>query len=189
MSNINAEILPKRFQLFSELVPSGAVIGWMFGPEGPTTDGNARTREAEATARTLGRKIVAVTATSESEIDLAFDALVQQRVNALFIHASPFLNTRNNQIVRLAARHRIATSHEFAESVAAGGLMSYGSSATDQSRQIGIYVGRILKGAKPAELPVLQPTRFEFVINLRTARTLGLDVPAKLLALTDEVIE
>jgi putative ABC transport system substrate-binding protein len=175
ITNINPEILPKRFQLLCELVPSAAIIGWMWNPEDILNiDG-----VIEAAGRTAGRQVVAVKATSESEIDRAFDALVQQRASALLVSATPFFNARTPQIVMLAARHHIATSHEFAESVGAGGLMSYGSSITDQCRQVGGYVGRILSGAKPADLPVLQPTRFELVINLKTAKALGLRAIAK----------
>jgi putative ABC transport system substrate-binding protein len=185
ITNINPEILPKRFQLLCELVPSAAIIGWMWNPD----DIQNIVGVIEAAGRTAGRQVVAVKAATESEIDRAFEALVQQRAGALLVGPNPFFNARTPQIVTLAAQHRIATSHEFAESVRAGGLMSYGSSITDQCRQVGGYVGRILNGAKSADLPVLQPTRFELVINLKTAKALGLTVPDTLLARADEVIE
>jgi putative ABC transport system substrate-binding protein len=188
VTNINPEITSKRLQLLCELVPSAAVIGWMFGPL-PNLDVAARAREAEAAGRMLGRQIVIVTATNDKEIDLGIDALARQGVQALLVSANPFLADRREQISGLAARHGIATASEFAEDVSAGGLMSYGSSLTDQCRQVGIYVGRILKGEKPTDLPVLQPTKFELVINLKTANALGLTIPETLLATADELIQ
>jgi putative ABC transport system substrate-binding protein len=174
ITNINPEILPKRFQLLCELVPSAANVGWMWVPEDIQNNNGV----IEAAGRTFGRQVVAVKTTNEAE-----------RVSALLVSANPFLNSRTPQILTLATRHHIATSHEFAESIAAGGLMSYGSSISDQCRQVGVYVGKILKGAKPADLPVLQPTKFELVINLKTAKALGLTVPETLLATADEVIQ
>jgi putative ABC transport system substrate-binding protein len=185
VTNINPEITSKRLQLLCELVPSAAVIGWMFGP----LDVVPPAREAEAAGRVLGRQIVIVTATNEKEIDLGIDALARQGVKALLVSANPFLNGRREQISGLAARHAIATGSEFAEDVSVGGLMSYGSSLKDQCRQVGVYVGRILKGEKPTDLPVLQPTKFELVINLKTAKALGLTIPETLLATADEVIQ
>jgi putative tryptophan/tyrosine transport system substrate-binding protein len=130
-----------------------------------------------------------VKAASDAEIEQAFPALVQEGVGTLLVDANPFFGARTDKIVSLATRHRIATSFEFADSVAAGALMSYGSSASDQYRQVGVYVGRILQGAKPADLPMLQPTRFEMAINLKTAKALGITIPETLLATADEVIQ
>jgi putative ABC transport system substrate-binding protein len=187
VTNINIESSSKRLELLSELVPSAAAIGWMFNQQ--NLNGEALAREMQLVGRTLGRQVVTINAATEIEIDRAFAALVKQRAGALVVGPDAFLNARTNQIVALAVRYAIPASFEFRESVAAGGLMSYGSSVTDQFRQVGVYVGRILKGAKPADLPVLQPTKFELVINLKTAKALGLTVPPTLLALADEVIE
>jgi putative tryptophan/tyrosine transport system substrate-binding protein len=189
MTNINPEITPKRLQLLGELVPPPTATAWLFGQPLSAQDVEMREREAQAAARRLRRKVLFVNATNEAEVDRAFVVLVQEGVGALMVDANPFLNSRTEQIVTIAARNRIATSFEFADSVAAGGLMSYGSSALDNFRQVGVYVGKILKGAKPADLPVLQPTKFELVINLKTAKALGLTVPEALLATADEVIK
>ena len=185
MTNINPEILPKRFQLLCELVPSPAAIGWLWHPQDiDNSDG-----VIDTAARALGRQVVSIRATNEFEINLAFDTFGQRGVKAVLVSANPFFNAQASQIVALASEHQIATSHEFAQSVAAGGLMSYGSSIVDQCREVGVYAGRILKGEKPADLPVLQPTKFDLVINLRAAKTLGLSVPETLLAIADKVIQ
>jgi putative ABC transport system substrate-binding protein len=185
MTNINPEILPRRFQLLCELVPQPAAIGWLWHPQDiDNSDG-----VIDNAGRTLGRQVVSIQATNESEINLAFDTFGQRRVKAVLVSANPFFNARASQIIALASRHQIATSHEFAQSVAAGGLMSYGSNIVDQCREVGVYAGRILKGEKPADLPVLQPTKFELVINLKTTKSLGLTIPETLLATADEVIQ
>ena len=145
--------------------------------------------DVQAAARTVGLQTYVQNASSSREIDAAFANFVQQRVNALTFAADAILARQHDQIIALAARHALPTIYFVREFVHAGGLMSYGASITDKYRQIGIYTGRVLKGAKPSELPVMQPTKYEFVINLKTAETLGLDIPAKLLALADKVIE
>jgi putative tryptophan/tyrosine transport system substrate-binding protein len=189
MTNINPEITPKRLQLLGELVPPPTAAAWLFGQPLSAQHVEMREREANSAARRLGRKVVFVNATNEAEVDRAFAVLAQEGVGALMVDADPFLNSRTEQIVAIAARNLIATSFEFAESVVVGGLMSYGSSIMDNFHQVGVYVGKILKGAKPADLPVLQPTKFELVINLKTAKALGLTIPETLLATADEVIQ
>ena len=185
MTNINPEILPKRFQLLCEMIPLSAAVGWLRHPQDiDNSDG-----VIEAAGRTFGRQVVSVHATNETDIDSAFDVFGKQGVKAALISANPFFNARTSQIIGLASRQRIATSHEFAQSVVAGGLMSYGSNIVDQCREVGVYTGRILKGEKPADLPVLQPTKFELVINFKTANALGLTIPETLLATADEVIQ
>jgi putative ABC transport system substrate-binding protein len=146
-------------------------------------------KDLETAARTLGCELVIARPTSEDHIEAAFAMFAQQRAGALFVGAGPFLLTHREKIVALSARHALAALYPQREYPEAGGLMSYGSSQTDSYRQAGLYVGRILKGAKPADLPVLQPTKFEHVINLKTARTLGLTVSQSLQVAADEVIE
>jgi ABC-type uncharacterized transport system substrate-binding protein len=179
------ELMPKRFELLSELVPEARVIALLVNPSSP----NIWLEDVRQAARVKGVELPILKAATESEIDAAFATLVQLHAGALLVGADAFFNNRREQIVALAARHAVPTSHEWRESVVAGGLMSYGPSLTAAYRQVGIYAGRILKGAKPADLPVQQPTRFELVINLKTAIALGLTVPQSLLARADEVIE
>ena len=143
----------------------------------------------EAAARILGRQILVLKTSSESDIDAAFATILQVRAGALLVGPGPFFNTRRNQIVALAARHAIPAIYEFRDAAAAGGLVSYGTSLVDAYRLVGVYTGRILKGEKPAELPVMQSTKFEFVINLNTAKAFGLRFPPGLLAIADDVIE
>src|SRR5439155_3262835 len=146
-------------------------------------------RDAKAAAASIRRQIEVLTASTNRDIDTAFTTLVQNRVDALLISPSPLFSNRRVQLVTLAAHHRVPAIYYTREYVEAGGLMSYGSSNTELARQTGVYTGRVLKGEKPADLPVAQPTKFELVINMQTARTLGIDVPPTLLALADEVIE
>jgi putative ABC transport system substrate-binding protein len=177
----------KRMELLHELVPTANVIGFLVNPTNPNAE--SETRDVQVAADTLGRKLLVVRTTSANEIDGAMANLVQQRVNALVIAADGLFVNRRNQLVVLGARHAIPTMFDAREYVAAGGLMSYGPSFADAFRKAGVYVGQILKGAKPADLPVQQATKFELVINLKTAKALGLTVPPNLLAIADEVIE
>jgi ABC-type uncharacterized transport system substrate-binding protein len=181
------EVVAKRVELLRELIPQARVIGALFNPGLPTAD--PQIRDVEAAARTLGLELHIAKASSEREFEPAFTALVQKRVAALLVEANPFFNTLREQIVALAARHALPAIYGLREYAADGGLISYGTSRAEGYRQAGVYVGRVLKGEKPADLPILQPTKFELVINFRTAKTLGLTVPDKLLVAADEVIE
>jgi putative tryptophan/tyrosine transport system substrate-binding protein len=180
-----AELNPKRFELLSELVPQAKAIA-MLVPT-PTTEPLIRT--VQEAARPKGVQFHILKASSESEIDAAFAALVQRPADALLVFSDPFFFNRRAQIVALAARHAVPAIYEFREYATAGGLISYGASLSAASRQGGTYAGKILKGAKPADLPVLQPTTFELVINLKTAKALGLTIPPSILSRADEVIE
>jgi putative tryptophan/tyrosine transport system substrate-binding protein len=178
---------PKRLELLRELVPRAAVFAILVNPNNPTVANDAQA--AKAAAHSAGLDLIVVNAATERDLEAAFVTLVEKRVEGLIIGDDPFLISQRNQIVALAARHAVPTayfSREFAES---GGLISYGTSIANGYRQVGNYTGQILKGAKPADLPVLQPTNFDFVINLKTAKALGLEVPSTLLARADEVIE
>jgi putative ABC transport system substrate-binding protein len=177
----------KRVELMHELVPSAATIALLANPNSPQAD--AQFADVEAASRTFGQQVVILKASSDSDIDQAFAALSQRRVSALLVSADPFLLSRRNQIVALVARHNVPAMYEWRQFAEADGLMSYGVDLVDAYRQAGVYVAKILNGAKPADLPILQPTKFEFVINLKTAKKMGLDLPAKLLALADDVIE
>lgn len=175
----------KQVGLLRELVPSGKLIGYLVNPRNPITERNVR--DAVDAAHTLGEKIEVVHASSEAEIDAAFDRLRGVRVNALLVQLDAFLI--NKRIVALAAREALPALYQTRELVVAGGLMSYGTSLTDMYRQMGVYAGKVLKGANPAEMPVLAPVKFETAINLKTAKVLGLKISSNLLSLTDEVIE
>jgi putative tryptophan/tyrosine transport system substrate-binding protein len=177
----------KRLQLLHELMPNAAVVAIIVNPNNPQAD--EQLQELQAAARTLGVQVEAFKAGSPSEIDAAFAKLVERRASALHIAADAFFNTRREQFVVLSARHALPAIFHFREFAAAGGLMSYGPSLTDAYRQEGIYAGRILKGEKPAEMPVQQAVKIELVINMQTARALGLTVPLPLLGRADEVID
>jgi putative ABC transport system substrate-binding protein len=182
-----ADLESKLLELLREVVPKVAVIGMLVNPTNAAAE--AETRAAQAAARALGLQILILNASSERDFDTAFTTFAQQRADALLIAGDAFFSGNQDRLAALAMRHAVPAVSVTREFVTAGGLMSYGASMTDAYRQLGIYVGRILKGAKPTELPVMQPTKFEFVINLKTAKVLGLDVPPTLLALADEVIE
>jgi putative ABC transport system substrate-binding protein len=189
------ELVPKRLQLLLEMVPQARVIALLVNPNGPEAEPTIR--DAETAARAKGVQLLIMKAGTEGEIDAAFATLVQLHADALLVGNDPFFlvgndpffNGRREQLVALAARHAAPVIYFFREFAAAGGLISYGPSLPDIFRQAGIYAGKILKGAKPADLPVQQPTKFELVINMKTAKALGLAVPQSLLARADEVIE
>jgi putative tryptophan/tyrosine transport system substrate-binding protein len=169
------------------LAPKTDVIAVLVDPA--STESQNQSREVQQAAHALGQQVVVLSASAASEIDTAFTALGQQRVGALLVSGSPIFASQRNQIVALCARHSLPALFSTREYSAAGGLISYGANLSDSYRQAAIYVGRILKGDRPSDLPVLQPTKFELVINLKTAKALGLDVPDRLVALADEVIE
>jgi putative ABC transport system substrate-binding protein len=186
-SNIGAELTPKRLELLSELVPEARVIALLVNPNGTAPEGLAR--DLEEAARSKGVQLPILKAATESEIDAVFASLVQLHVGALLIGSDPFFFARREQLLALESRHAVPAIHWRREFAASGGLISYGPSFPAMYRQAGIYAGKILRGAKPADLPVQQPTTFELVINLKTATVLGLIVPPALLARADEVIE
>ena len=177
----------KRLELLSELVPQARVIALLVNPSGMNTEGVIREVQEAARARRLQLQIYE--ADSEAEIDAAFASLPQHHADALLVSANPFFDTRRDQLLALATRHAVPAIYAWREIATTGGLISYGASLADVYRQLAIYAGKILKGAKPADLPVQQPTTFELVINLNTAKALGLTVPPSILARADEVIE
>jgi putative ABC transport system substrate-binding protein len=187
ISFMNAQLTAKRLGLLHELRPAAARFAMLVHPGSPRTA--SVTADAQAAASTIGRQIEVFTASTNGEIDAAFASLVQKRADALLIAPAPLFQTRRAQLATLAARHALPAIHFAREFVEAAGLMSYGASITDSNRQGGIYVGRIFKGERPADMPVMQPTRFEFVINLTTAKAFGVTFPPGLLAIADEVIE
>jgi putative tryptophan/tyrosine transport system substrate-binding protein len=184
---MTAEMVPKRLELISELVPQARVIALLVNPNNPLPE--PITRDLQEAAQSKGLQLQILKAATEAEIDAAFATLVQRHAGALILGPDPFLNSRREQLVALAARHAVPAIYDFREHAAAGGLISYGPSLAAANRQAGSYAGRILNGAKPADLPVQQPTTFELVVNLRTAKALGLTVPPSILARADEVIE
>jgi putative tryptophan/tyrosine transport system substrate-binding protein len=184
---LSGELGAKGLALLHDLVPSAATVGFLENPNNPVFE--LTTRDVLAAAAAIGLKVQILNAGTDREIDAAFVSLVQERIGALFVDGDFFFNNRTEQIVALAARYAIPTMYLTPEYVVAGGLVSYGMSLIEDYRQLGLYAGRILKGEKPADLPVMQPTKIHLMINLKTAKTLGLEVPAKLLALADEIIE
>jgi putative ABC transport system substrate-binding protein len=185
VTSMFGELASKQVGLLHELVPGATLIGYLVNPENPITEGNVR--DAVDGAQKLGEKVEIVRASSDAEINAAFDTLRNIGAGALLVQLDAFLV--NERIVALAAQNALPTLYQTRELIAAGGLMSYGSSLADMYRQMGVYAGKVLKGANPAELPVLQPVKFEMAINLKTAKTLGLKISDNLLSLADEVIE
>jgi putative ABC transport system substrate-binding protein len=187
-NNVTSELGAKGLALLHELVPSTATIGFLENPNNPAAFELMR-RDVLAAAHAIGLKVQIFKASNDREIDAAFVSLVQARTGALFVGNDLFFNSRIEQLVALAARYAIPTMYAQREFVVAGGLIGYGTSLIEQYRQVGLYTGRILKGEKPADLPVIQATKLDLIINFKTAKALGLEIPDKLLALADEVIE
>ena len=176
VTTLNVELGPKRLELLHELVPTATIIALLVNPTNPNAE--TLSRDVQAAARTLGLQLHVLHASTERDFDTVFATLVQLRAGGLVIGADAFFNSRSEQLAALALRHAVPTIYQYREFAAAGGLMSYGGSITDQYRLVGVYTGRILKGEKPADLPVQQATKVELIINLKTAKALGLTVPA-----------
>jgi putative tryptophan/tyrosine transport system substrate-binding protein len=187
-TNVTVTLVTKRLQLVRQLLPTASHVGVLVNPENRFST-EAQITDLQGAAQTLGLQLRLLDASTASELDAAFGALVRERIGVLLLTDEPFFNARVEQIVELAAQHLVPTIYTFRAFTSAGGLISYASNLEDSYRQIGIYTGRILKGEKPGDLPVLQPTRFELIVNLKTAKALGLTVPETLLATADEVIE
>jgi len=177
----------KRLGLLHELVPNAALIGVLINPNYQGAE--AQSREVQDAARAIDRRIEIAMAGNDRQLEAAFGTLVQQHADALLVGADPFFGTRRDRIIALAAQFKLPAMYQFRDYPVAGGLMSYGINITDGYRQVGVYTGQVLKGAKPADLPIHQSIKFEFIINLKSAKALGLQIPDKLIALADEVIE
>jgi putative ABC transport system substrate-binding protein len=187
MSFLNFEIIGKSAQLLKEMVPAATAIAYLVNPSSPSAELYAK--QALTVASALGIRVHVLNASTEHDLDEAFASLGKIGADALILPAEPFFDSQRDRIVALAARYAVPMIAGLREYVAAGGLMSYGASLSDSYRRAGIYVGRVLRGEKPADLPVMQPTKFDLVLSIKTAKTLGLNVPDRLLALADEVIE
>jgi len=188
VSILDVQLGPKRLELLKELVPKATTIAVLVNPTDPVRAGNT-SKAVLTAARTLGLQSNILQASSERNLDAVFASLLQMRADGLVIGGEPFFNSHGKQLGALSARHKVPTIFQFREFMAGGGLASYGASLTDSYRQVGIYAARILKGERPADLPIVQASKFELMINMRTAKALGLTVPAKLLFTADEVIE
>jgi len=184
---VTTDMDQKRLGLLHELVPTVPLIGALVNPSSPGQENQLP--EIEQAARTIGRRLFVAKASNDEELNAAFALLLQQGIGALLVAGDPYFDTRRDRIIAFAAQNRLPAVYHFREYAFAGGLLSYAPSITDAYRQAGNYAGRVLKGEKPAELPILQPTKFDFVINLKTAKALGLSVPFGLLNAADEVIE
>jgi putative tryptophan/tyrosine transport system substrate-binding protein len=187
VTSLGVELGPKRLELLRELVPTATVIALLVNPANRSAE--IQVKDVQAAARALGAKLHILHASTEREIDAAFATLIQLRAGALVIAPESFFNSRSEQLAALTVRHAVPAIYTYREFAAAGGLMSYGGSITDSYRQVGVYIGRILKGEKPADLPVQQSTKVELVVNLKTAKALGITVPPSVLGRADEVIE
>jgi putative ABC transport system substrate-binding protein len=187
VTSMNVEVGPKRLELMHELVPTATIIALLVNPTNPNVE--TLSRDAQAAAQTLGLQLHVLHASTERDFDTVSAMIAQLRAGALVIGPDPFLLSRREQLAALALSRAVPSISSFREFVAAGGLMSYGGSLTEMYRLAGVYAGRILRGEKPADLPVIQPTKFELVVNLKTAKVLGLTIPPTLLAIADEVIE
>ena len=187
VSLLGSALEAKRLELLHEMVPGASPIGVLLNPRYPDFD--LELRELQDAANVINRKIIVARASTQTEVDAAFTMITQQAASALLVAQDAFFNSQRDYLVALAARFKLPAIYNQREQAEAGGLFSYGTNFADGYRQAGVYAGKLLKGAKPSDLPVLQPTKYEFVINLRTAKTLGLAVPPSLLALADEVIE
>ena len=183
----NAVVGSKRLELLRQVAPKATTIGVLVSPNNPHTEGERR--DVQAAAQAVGQRLIVVDVSGPRDIEPAFATFMQRGAGALLVGSGAFLNSHRERVVALAARHRLPAINAQREAAVAGGLMSYGASITDAYRHAGYYAGRILKGEKPTDLPVMQATKFEFVLNLKTAKALGLEVPDRLLALADEVIE
>jgi putative ABC transport system substrate-binding protein len=188
VTNLNVEVGPKRLELLKELVPTATLMALLVNPTSPILT-ESTTKDALAAARTLGVQLHVLHASTERDIDDAFAALVQLRAGALVIGSDVFFNSRREQLAALALRHAVPAIFQYREFAVAGGLMSYGANFTESYRQVGVYTGRVLKGEKPSDLPVHQSTKVELIINLKTAKALGITLPLTLLGRADEVIE
>ena len=187
ISMITVGLAPKRLELLHQLVPAAELIALLVNPTSPYLD--PETKDVVESARAVGLQVQILNASTATEIDAAFPALVQRRAGALLVSSDPLFDSQRDRLVELAARHSVPAIYQWREFTAIGGLISYGTSIVEQYRQSGLYVAKILKGAKPADLPVLQPTKIELFINLKTAKALGLTIPQSILLRADEVIE
>jgi putative ABC transport system substrate-binding protein len=188
VTTLNVELGPKRLEVMHELVPTTTVFGLLVNPTF-FVQSEILSRDVQAAARSVGLEIVVLGASTERDLDAVFANLSQQRVGALVVGADAFFNSRSEQLAALALRYAVPSIYQYRPFAAAGGLMSYGGNIAESYRQVGVYVGRILKGERPADLPVQQFTKVELILNLKTARALGLTVPLTLLGRADEVIE
>jgi putative tryptophan/tyrosine transport system substrate-binding protein len=187
VTQLSSVSVPKRVGLLHEMLPTAKIVGLLLNPNDPKAE--TQSREVEAPARALGLKVEVVKATAIDEFEAAFAVLLERRADALIVGSSELLSRGRAQLAELAAHHAIPTIYQYRDYVEAGGLISYGASLATSYRQVGVYAGRILKGARPTDLPVMQIAKFELVINLKTAKALNLDIPPSLLAIADEVIE
>jgi putative tryptophan/tyrosine transport system substrate-binding protein len=187
VSLLTNPVEPKRLGLLRELVPQATTIGFLLNPDLPQAASSLN--DVQEAARTINLQVQVLRASTDREIDSAFETIAAQHIQALAVAADPFFDTRREKLVALAARHAVPAMYHFREYVLAGGLVSYGIDASDAYRLVGVYTGQVLKSAKPAELPVMQATKFQFVINLKTAKALGIKISDNLLSLADEVIE